>query len=124
MADLGSGVGAPLVLGDDARTDVRVDDVPPDEEEPDATPDADTGAGIARDELQRINGVGPVLEQVLHDHGIFTYRQLALLDDAALTGIEEKSPRLVRRLRRGGWIAQARRLHVEAHGDQPEALSS
>jgi predicted flap endonuclease-1-like 5' DNA nuclease len=71
------------------------------------------------DDLQRISGVGPALERQLHAEGITTYRQLAVLDETAIGALESRRPRLVTRMRRGGWVAQARRLHVETHGTQP-----
>jgi predicted flap endonuclease-1-like 5' DNA nuclease len=74
---------------------------------------------VTSDELQRISGVGPALERQLHAEGITTYRQLALLDDRAIADLEARRPRLAMRLRRGGWVAQARRLHVESYGTQP-----
>ena len=89
-------IGVPLVLEADA---------------PEPGPEAD--------DLQRISGVGPALERQLHAEGITTYRQLAVLDDAAVSELESRRPRLVTRLRRGGWVAQARRLHVETYGTQP-----
>jgi predicted flap endonuclease-1-like 5' DNA nuclease len=71
------------------------------------------------DDLQRISGVGPALERQLHAEGITTYRQLAVLDETAIGALDSRRPRLVTRMRRGGWVAQARRLHVETHGTQP-----
>jgi predicted flap endonuclease-1-like 5' DNA nuclease len=75
--------------------------------------------GVTADDLKRISGVGPAIERQLRAEGIRTYRQLALLDDPAIAALEARSPRLVTRLRRGGWVAQARRLHVESYGTPP-----
>ncbi len=91
-------IGVPLVLEADA---------------PSPEPD------VIDDDLQRISGVGPALERQLRAEGIRTYRQLALLDDPAIAELEARSPRLVTRLRRGGWVAEARRLHVESYGTPP-----
>lgn len=71
------------------------------------------------DDLQRITGVGPKVEQRLRAEGITTFRDLALLDDAAIADLAARDPRLAGRLRKGGWVAQARRLHVESHGSHP-----
>ncbi|MBW3604015.1 MAG: hypothetical protein KY460_03705, partial [Actinobacteria bacterium] len=71
------------------------------------------------DDLRLISGVGPALERLLHERGITTFRNLALLDDAAIEDLRSRSPRLVTRLRRDAWVSQARRLHIETHGDEP-----
>lgn len=112
---------------DNGRPVTQVAAGTPDEQPPD---DAEIGTPLVldgdvpepqreTDDLQRISGVGPALERQLHAEGITTYRQVAVLDEAAIGALESRRPRLVTRLRRGGWVAQARRLHVETHGTQP-----
>lgn len=70
----------------------------------------------APDDLRRITGVGPALERALHSEGIRTYRDLALLDEREISELGDRRPRLVNRLRRDDWVAQARRLHRDTHG--------
>jgi predicted flap endonuclease-1-like 5' DNA nuclease len=71
------------------------------------------------DDLRRIAGIGPALERALHSEGITTFRALAQLDDRALAELGGRRPRLVTRLRRDDWVAQARRLQEEARGTTP-----
>lgn len=84
---------------------------------PSAVPEPATAA--EPDDLKRIVGVGPMLERMLHDHGITTFRQLALLDDDQVNELQLQLPRFSDRIRRGRWVEQARALHVDTHGDQP-----
>lgn len=92
------------------------------DEAPDTDADADSGIGTPlvlegdADDLRRIAGVGAALERALHSEGITTYRQLAQLDDRAIRELGDRHPRLVTRLRRDDWVAQARRLHEDTHG--------
>ena len=73
----------------------------------------------ATDDLQRISGIGPALERLLVAEGISTYRQLAVLGEVEVEVLGQRSPRLAARLRRDGWVAQARRLHVQTYGTPP-----
>jgi predicted flap endonuclease-1-like 5' DNA nuclease len=77
------------------------------------------GEGVAvparadRDDLQRIKGVGPVLERWLHGRGIFRFRQLADLDGAAIDRLDDALEDFPGRIHREEWIAQARTLAAE-----------
>jgi poly(3-hydroxybutyrate) depolymerase len=61
------------------------------------------------DDLKRIAGIGPKLEQELHGQGIFLYHQISELTDAQ---VDELDARLGARgrIRREDWVGQARRL--------------
>lgn len=74
------------------------------------------GAG-ATDDLQVINGIGPVMEQTLNDLGIRRFDQLAALDDAGAAELSSRLPGLPGRVERDGWIDQAR---AELQGDTAE----
>jgi len=70
------------------------------------------------DDLKRIRGIGPVMERVLNDVGIYHYHQIARLtpDQVAwLTDAVEGAPD---RVERDGWIAQAQAM---LDGDAPRA---
>jgi len=69
-----------------------------------------------RDDLTAIKGVGPVLEKVLHDTGIYYFRQLALLDNDGIDELQEQIPQFPGRIRRDQWVKQAKKLHQSKHG--------
>ena len=68
------------------------------------------------DDLKQITGVGRVLEQMLHDAGITTFRQLALLSEGDIAGLDEQLAEFQGRIRREGWVDQARKLHDQKYG--------
>ncbi|WP_312795391.1 hypothetical protein [Tianweitania sp.] len=61
------------------------------------------------DDLKKISGIGPKLEQVLNKRGIATYAQVAALNDDDVAGLEQ-SLGIEDRIGRDNWIAQASRL--------------
>ncbi|MCT8974377.1 30S ribosomal protein S2 [Microbaculum marinisediminis] len=63
----------------------------------------------APDDLKKISGVGPVLEQKLNDMGVFHYWQIVALGEDDIQKIDEELT-LHGRITRDGWIDQARRL--------------
>jgi len=69
-----------------------------------------------RDDLTAIKGVGPVLEKVLHDTGIYYFRQMALLDKDGIDELQEQIPQFPGRIRRDQWVKQAKKLHQKKHG--------
>jgi NADH-quinone oxidoreductase subunit E len=62
-----------------------------------------------RDDLKKISGVGPRLEQVLNERGILRYAQLAGLSKAALKKLDGELG-LDGRVTRDDWVGQARAL--------------
>lgn len=61
------------------------------------------------DDLKKISGIGPKLEQVLNKRGIATYAEVAALNDDDVAGLEQ-SLGIGDRIGRDNWIAQASRL--------------
>ncbi|MEM7208952.1 MAG: NAD(P)(+) transhydrogenase (Re/Si-specific) subunit alpha [Pseudomonadota bacterium] len=61
------------------------------------------------DDLKKISGVGPKLEGVLNNAGIYHYWQIARLDAEALAILDEKL-KFKGRIQRDGWIDQAKTL--------------
>lgn len=59
------------------------------------------------DDLKRIKGVGPRLEQTLHELGITRFAQIAAWTDDDVRKVNAKL-RFQGRIERDGWIAQAR----------------
>jgi len=67
------------------------------------------------DELQRIRGIGPMLEQELHRLGVFRFKQIA---QWTLDHLKEFGARLncfPDRMERDQWVEQARALHAEQY---------
>ena len=82
-------------------------------DQPEAAPASDAvGARSKRaqaDDLKKISGIGPKLEQLLNKRGLTTYAQLAALNDNDVADLEEKLG-IEDRIGRDNWIAQASRL--------------
>jgi predicted flap endonuclease-1-like 5' DNA nuclease len=73
----------------------------------------------APDDLKLIVGVGPVLERMLQQLGITTYRQIARWSERDIDEIDAKLPEFPGRVRRDGWVTQARELHQSKYGAPP-----
>ncbi len=69
------------------------------------------------DDLKLIVGIGPVLERMLHRLGVATYRQIARWSDRDIDEFDAKLPEFPGRIRRDGWVTQARELHQSKYGE-------
>jgi predicted flap endonuclease-1-like 5' DNA nuclease len=69
------------------------------------------------DDLKLIVGIGPVLERMLHRLGVATYRQVAHWSEREIDEIDAKLPEFPGRIRRDGWVTQARELHLSKYGE-------
>lgn len=63
----------------------------------------------APDDLKKISGIGPQLEQKLNEAGVYHYWQIAALNDAD-TALLDRNLKLNGRIGRDSWIASARNL--------------
>ena len=72
---------------------------------------------ITFDDLKLIVGVGPVLERMLYRLGVATYRQIAHWSERDIDEIDAKLPEFPGRIRRDGWVTQARELHQSKYGE-------
>jgi len=75
-----------------------------------------TPAKNERDQLTEIKGVGPVLEKLLHQSGIFYFQQVASLDKNGINELQEQIPQFPNRIRRDQWVKQAKKLHRDKYG--------
>jgi small subunit ribosomal protein S2 len=66
----------------------------------------------APDDLKKLTGIGPQLEQKLNEAGVYHYWQVAAMSDADVAKLDQEL-KLNGRAGRDGWIASARGL-VEA----------
>lgn len=74
------------------------------------------GAG-APDDLKLIVGVGPVLERMLQQLGIGTYRQIARWTERDIDEFDARLHEFPGRIRRDAWVTQARALHQSKYGE-------
>ena len=77
--------------------------------------DAKNGRTKARDDLQKIKGIGQSTEQVLNGLGIYRYKDLTAFDSASLTALlKGKIPSVsLQRVEKDDWVGQARLLDAE-----------
>ncbi len=78
--------------------------------EPAAMEDARDGGA---DDLKKLKGVGPGLEQKLHDAGVTTFAQIAAWGPEDIAEMDEKLS-FKGRIERDGWVAQAKELAGES----------
>ncbi len=71
----------------------------------------------APDDLKLIVGVGPVLERMLHQLGVATFRQIAHWSERDIDEFDAKLPEFPGRIRRDAWVTQARALHQSKYGE-------
>ena len=71
------------------------------------------------DDLKLIVGIGPVIERMLYQLGIATYRQIARWSERDIDDFDARLPEFPGRIRRDGWVTQARALHQSKYGAPP-----
>ncbi len=76
-------------------------------------------AATEPDDLLEIVGVGPVLNRFLNDLGITTFRQIAVMTDSEVDGVDAKMEHFKGRIRDEDWVGQARNLHRAKYGSDP-----
>jgi NADH-quinone oxidoreductase subunit E len=67
----------------------------------------------ADDDLKRIRGIGPKIEQKLQGQGFYRYADLASLDAAAIEALDI-ALNLRGRIEREDWVGQAQQLSTGA----------
>jgi predicted flap endonuclease-1-like 5' DNA nuclease len=71
------------------------------------------------DDLKLIVGIGPVLERMLHNLGVTTFRQIARWSERDSAEFDAKLPEFPGRIVRDQWVTQARELHQAKFGALP-----
>jgi predicted flap endonuclease-1-like 5' DNA nuclease len=71
------------------------------------------------DDLKLIVGIGPVLERILHNLGIGTFRQIARWTERDIAEFDAKLPEFPGRIARDQWVTQARALQESKYGASP-----
>lgn len=67
----------------------------------------------AKDDLKRINGIGPVLEEMLNKLGIYKFEQLASLSKSDVAWVAHHIEAFPDRIYDDKWIEQAKQLAKE-----------
>lgn len=76
-----------------------------------------------KDSLQDIKGIGPVMEKLLNEIGIFHYNQLARMNESDCLWISDRIRTFPKRIKRDRWQQQAVELDLDKH-DQEETVFS
>jgi predicted flap endonuclease-1-like 5' DNA nuclease len=71
------------------------------------------------DDLKLIVGIGPVLERMLHNLGVTTFRQIARWSARDVVEFDARLPEFPGRIQRDQWVTQARALHESKYGAPP-----
>ena len=67
----------------------------------------------SRDDLKKINGIGPAFERALNKLGLFEFEQIAALNDGDIEWVAQSLRSFPDRIVKGNWIEQAQRLISE-----------
>jgi predicted flap endonuclease-1-like 5' DNA nuclease len=78
---------------------------------------AQSEPSFPKDDLQAINGIGPMLEKKLNAQGIVSYRQIAALSDEDIAHLESTVIRFAGRIRRDRWMEQAKARHRDKYNE-------
>lgn len=65
------------------------------------------------DKLEKLDGIGPTLAKALNGIGIFSFEQLARMDEAAYALVDELLPTYQGRGKRDNWAGQAKKRAAE-----------
>ena len=71
----------------------------------------------APDDLKLIVGIGPVLERMLQQLGVSSYRQIARWTERDIDEFNGHLADFPGRIRRDAWVTQARSLHQSKYGE-------
>lgn len=82
-----------------------------------ALDEASPAKGGQPDDLKVIKGVGPKLEDLLHQHGVTRFAQIAAWNDAEIDRFAELIGRMGGRIRSDDWVGQARALAANGQDD-------
>jgi predicted flap endonuclease-1-like 5' DNA nuclease len=77
---------------------------------------------IQKDDLTRIDGIGPFLERQLNESGIYTYEQISRWDGSDIHQVTQQIRYFPGRIEREDWVGQANRLMEDTA--QPRSLES
>lgn len=70
-----------------------------------------------KDDLKKIWGIGPHIEQVLNSLGIVTFKQIATFTERDIKRIEGELEHFTDRIQRDAWVMQAKKLYKKKYGE-------
>ena len=73
------------------------------------------------DNLKRIKGIGPKMERILNDKGVYLFQQLANFSSSDVAWVNEAIDAFPGRIERDNWVAQAQSLYREKYGRAHDA---
>lgn len=79
---------------------------------------------IQKDDMTRIDGIGPFLERQLNEIGIYTYEQISRWDGSDIHNVTQQIRYFPGRIEREDWVGQAIRLMEEAPAEESRSLES
>jgi len=77
-----------------------------------------------KDTLQKIKGIGPVMEKLLNEIGIFHYNQLARMSESDCLWVSDRIRTFPKRIKRDRWQQQAVELDLDQHEQNHTVLSN
>ena len=90
-----------------AVPDPEADQAPSDEDKPELLSEAPEGGA---DNLKKIKGIGPKLEKLLNEMGVYRLDQIAAWTDREVAWVDYHLEGFNGRIRRDEWVAQAQKL--------------
>jgi len=77
-----------------------------------------------RNNLQLIKGIGPVMEKLLNEIGIFHYNQLARMNESDCLWVSDRIRTFPKRIKRDRWQQQAVELDLDQHENEKTIFSN
>ena len=81
-------------------------------------PKSGNGKDVQKDDLEKINGIGPVFAQTLNKLGTHTFIQIARWKPEDIKKISKKLETDPERIKREHWIADAKKQHYKKYGER------
>lgn len=70
------------------------------------------------DDLKQIKGVGPVMERVLNEKGLYLFQQVASMTPSDVSWVNNAIEAFPGRIERDRWVEQAQDLYLEKYGQR------
>ena len=70
------------------------------------------------DDLKKVFGIGPVLEKLLNEHGIYWFHQIAKWGPEEIQRYDSLLENFRGRIEREGWVASAKEEHRKKYGER------